>query len=299
MNDSRTLSILTEFLRTPWAILPEALNAFAFNLARYAAGEPVTARRNRSTAIAPGTIAVVPVYGIITQRGDLFDAIFGGGSVSTQQLAATLRQLQADDNIGAIVLDVDSPGGSVYGVAELAEEIFAARGGKKIVAVADSLAASAAYWIASAADEMIVTPTGEAGSIGVYAMHQDISGALEKFGVKVSLIAAGKYKTEGSPYAPLDDEARAHMQARVEDYYQMFIKAVARNRKDTQTAVREGYGQGRVLGAEDAVKANLADGIATLDEMLKKLSRQAKASASSAGKSTRLAAARRELSILS
>jgi signal peptide peptidase SppA len=132
--------------------------------------------------------------------------------------AAAFRQALADPSIGGIVISVDSPGGSVYGVPELVAEIYRARGQKPVVAVADSMAASAAYWIACQAEQVYVTPGGEVGSIGVLTAHADMSQALANEGVSVSVISAGRYKAEASPYAPLTDEARAAIQARVDEY---------------------------------------------------------------------------------
>jgi len=173
-----------------------------------------------------------------------------------------------DARVKAIIFDVDSPGGSVEGVTELASEIYNARKKKPSIAVANAQAASAAYWLASAAGELVVTPSGQVGSIGVYVAHQDESKALENEGVRITLISAGKYKTEGNPSEPLADEARAAIQSKVDDYYTMFVKGVAQNRGSTQAAVRDGYGQGRMVLASQAVKLNMADRVATLDDVL-------------------------------
>jgi len=173
-----------------------------------------------------------------------------------------------------VVLDVDSPGGAVNGVEELADEMLRARGQKPVVAVANTLAASAAYWIATAADEVVVTPSGEVGSIGVFAVHEDFSAALEAAGIRVSLVSAGKYKMEGNPYEPLGDEGRAALQERVDDYYGMFVGAVARGRGVAAKDVREGFGQGRLVGARQAVELGMADRVATLDETLDRVARR-------------------------
>ena len=168
------------------------------------------------------------------------------------------------------MFDVDSPGGSVAGITELASEIYNSRGKKPTTAVVNSMACSAAYWLASAAKEVVCTPSGQAGSIGVYMIHQDVSEAYAKEGVKNTIIKAGKYKTEGNPYEPLSDEARAALLSNVEDYYGMFVRGVAQNRGTTQAAVRDGYGQGRSLLATDAVKQNLVDRVGTMDDVLGK-----------------------------
>ncbi|OYV47887.1 MAG: peptidase S49, partial [Burkholderiales bacterium 21-58-4] len=209
--------LLAQCLATPWALMPETLQAMAGLLRRWQAGgdipedtrqriaadQSVRAIRAQSNGSAGGgLIAVLPLYGVITQRGNMVDALSGPGSCSTQLFAAAFRDALADEAVAQILIDIDSPGGSVYGVAELAAEVLAARARKPVVAVANSLAASAAYWIGSAASEFYCTPGGEVGSIGVWQAHEDISDALLYEGIDVTLISAGKYKVEGNPYEP-------------------------------------------------------------------------------------------------
>jgi len=278
--------LLSEFLTTPWALMPERLQAMSGILTRWSAGEPPSDEtlfqvntdrvlrdtRKQMAAASTGTgIAVLPLYGVVTQRGNMVDDISGPGSTSTQQFTSVLRQMLADDTVGQILIDIDSPGGSVYGVAELASEIVKARAQKPVIAVANSLAASAAYWIGCSASEFYVTPGGEVGSIGVWQAHFDYSKALEEEGVKPTLISAGKFKVEGNPYAPLDEQAQAFMQSRVDDYYNAFIEAVALGRSVSTSDVRSGMGEGRVLGADAALAAGMVDGIATFDDVLAKM----------------------------
>lgn len=278
--------LLSEFLTTPWALMPERLQAMAGVLTRWSAGEPPTdetmfqiqservlrdTRKQMAAANAGSGIAVLPLYGVVTQRGNMVDDISGPGSTSTQQFTSALRQVLGDDTVGQILIDIDSPGGSVYGVAELASEIVKARAQKPVVAVANSLAASAAYWIGCSASEFYVTPGGEVGSIGVWQAHFDYSKALEEEGVKTTLISAGKFKVEGNPYVPLDPEAQAFMQSRVDDYYNAFIQAVAVGRGVTVDVVRNGMGEGRVLGADAALTQRMVDGIASFDDVLARM----------------------------
>lgn len=215
-----------------------------------------------------GPVAVIPLLGFIQQRGGMFMDFFGG--TSTQALSAELRQAAADNSVRGIVLEVDSPGGEVSGVTEAASVIREVRAKKPVVAVASTLAASAAYWLASQADEVLVSPGGEVGSIGVYGIHVDLSAALEKEGVKATLVSAGKYKVEGNPFEPLGEDARAAMQEAVDRYYGMFVADVAKGRRASATAVRGGFGEGRVVGAKQAVELGMADGIGTLDDALRR-----------------------------
>lgn len=302
--------LISEFLAMPWALMPERLNAASAMLSRWAAG-PTKAmeddddggqrksacevRSERAQALAANTsIAVLPVYGTIVQRAGMMTEWCGG--TSTQQLAAGFRDALADPAVGAILLDVDSPGGSVYGVGELAAEIVAARGQKPIVGLANSLAASAGYWLLSACDEVYVTPSGEVGSIGVWQAHFDYSAQLAEDGVKPTLISAGKYKVEGNPYNPLDEEAQQYMQLRVNDYYQAFAGAVAKARGVSLKAVQEGMGQGRCLGADAALAEKMVDGIATFDDVVRKMQKDMRANKPPSA--SRLAAAQRDLVLL-
>lgn len=302
--------LIAEFLATPWALMPERLNAVTCVMARWSQNVPASTevlaridadrevrevRRQATNAVSSGGIAVLPLYGVVTQRGNMVDDVSGPGSVSTQQFSASLRQALADDTVSQILIDIDSPGGSVYGVAELADEIASARSQKPVIAIANSLAASAAYWIGCSAAEFYVSPGAEVGSIGVWQAHFDHSQALADEGVKPTLISAGKFKVEGNPYAPLDEDAQAFMQSRVDEYYASFTKAVARGRGVPIAQVRDGMGQGRVLGADAALAQNMVDGVATFDDVIRKMRRDAKGA--SKPRMSRLAQAQRVLEI--
>jgi signal peptide peptidase SppA len=271
--------ILRAVSETPWAILPATLAVVIEIAARYASGEKLSAEEvalrtngKKPTQRVEGDIAVLPLFGVIVPRSNLMSEV--SGATSAERFGATFKQLVNDSNVGAIVIDADSPGGAVTGVDELSQMIYDARGSKPIVAVANHLAASAAYWIATAADELVVTPSAEVGGIGVFAAHEDLSMALEKAGIKTTLISAGKFKTEASPYEPLTVEARAAIQQRVDEYYTTFTKAVARNRGVPAAQVRDGFGEGRVVGVRQAISLGMADRVATMEavigEMMKK-----------------------------
>jgi signal peptide peptidase SppA len=282
--------LITEFHSTPWALMPERLASIEVILRRWSqsiapsqatlemVASDRVAREVRSVANAQvsGGIAVLPLYGVVMQRGNMIDQASGAGATSTDQFSAALKAAIADPGVSKILIDIDSPGGSVYGVAELADEIMAARATKPIVAIANSLAASAAYWIGACASELYCTPGGEVGSIGVWQTHQDMSAALDVSGVKTTLISAGKYKTEGNPYAPMDEEALAFAQSRVDDYHAAFVRAVARGRAVSVAHVRDGMGQGRVLGAQAALAEHMIDGVMPMPELIRKMQRTAR-----------------------
>lgn len=268
--------MIADLLAAPWAIPPDRLP-----FVRAALNGTSTSRRLQAPILTGtnvarrkagnGAVAVLPFYGVAVQRADPYGEALG--LLSLWHFTQTLRVSLADDSVGGIVIDVDSAGGSVYGVAELADEIYRSRVRKPIFAIANSLAASGAYWIGSAACEFYVTPGGEVGGIGVYDIHTNVSAALEKAGIETTLISAGRYKTEGNPSQPLSADARAVMQKRVDGYYRAFVEAIAKHRDVPESAVRGGMGQRRLLDAERAMGEGMVDGIATLDDVAGKLAR--------------------------
>lgn len=275
-------NFIASLLATPWAMRPEAMSAYAMAIAGKAAQEWAASAEGMAAAQAAsastasrsrqqGNIAVIPLLGPIMQRANLMEMC--GGGTSIERFTAKFREAMADPAVDGVLIDIDSPGGGVYGVQELAEEIMAARSQKSITAIANSQAASAAYWIGCAAQEFYITPSGEAGSIGVWMAHEDWSKAMEEQGISTTLISAGKFKVEGNPYQPLGDEARSFMQSRVDDFYSAFVKGVAKGRDASVETVRSEMGQGRCLGASDAVKAGMCDGIATFDQVLGKMAK--------------------------
>lgn len=265
---------------TPWAIRPEKLAAIRELAILKASGVRLTdeeiearvggARGSRAPEMA-GTVAVVPLYGVIFPKANLMTEM--SGATSLQRFTDAFRSALNDPAVTGIVLDVDSPGGLTDMVTETASEIRGSRGRKPIVAVANVDAGSAAYWIAAQADEMVVSPSGSVGSIGIYTAHDDISGAQEKLGVKTTLVSAGKHKVESSPFAPLSDEARAHLQARVDDMYGMFVRDVAKGRGVPVDDVRSGFGEGRMVTARAAVEQGMADRVDTLDATIARVAR--------------------------
>lgn len=270
--------ILHAIASSPWAILPEKLQAILAVIETRATGGRVSleeiqaakeAARSRTSVAPSGQIAVLPVFGTISPRMDLFSEMSGG--TSAVQLGRDFDALVADETISTIVLDVDSPGGNVYGIQELAAKIHAARGKKRVIAVADHLMASAAYWLGTAAEEVVASPSSEVGSIGVFGVHTDASKFYEERGLAHTIVSAGKYKTEGNNLEPLSDTAREAMQATIDEYYDQFVKAVAKHRGVKPAAVRGGFGEGRCLPTRAALEAGMIDRIATLDQVLGEL----------------------------
>lgn len=220
-----------------------------------------------------GNVAILPMYGVINQRASIWSEMFGG--TSTQGLGAAFVRAVNDDKIGAIVFDVDSPGGTTAGVQELADVIWQGSQRKPVVAVANSQMASAAYWLGSQVGSqklrLVASPGAEVGSVGVFRMHEDVSEMLAADGIKVTFIQAGKYKTEANPYEPLTAEAAEFHQGQVDATYDQFIGAVSRGRGVAKSVARDGFGQGRSFHAAQAAEMGLVDRVATLGKVLEEL----------------------------
>lgn len=212
-----------------------------------------------------GSTAILPLHGVLSQRPTLMMKYSGGTSV--EQFTAAHATLVADPAVKSIIWDVDSPGGSVYGMEEGFQRLYAMRGQKPTIAFSNAVNCSGAYYLSSAADKIVASPSSVTGNIGVIAAIVDSTKKQEKEGYKVEYISAGKYKAEG--HAAPTDEARSARQAEVDFYYDMFVNAVAKGRKTTPDAVRNGYGQGRALTVRAALSAGLVDEIGTIEGIMR------------------------------
>jgi signal peptide peptidase SppA len=265
-----------------WAILPgklaviqamlearsEGIGATAEELAAFTGGRPPGPSQE-------GMVAVLPLRGVIAHRAGMMEESSGG--TSTESFARMYRQVMADPNISAVVLDVDSPGGAVPGLHELATEMLALRGTKKVIAVANSTMASAAYWLASAAaDEIVCIPSGQVGSIGVASIYLDDSKKRETEGVTAEVFTSGANKADVLGLGPLSPEAKARIQARVDEAGQWFRGDVAKGRGVSVADVRSRFGEGVVFGAKGAKAAGLIDRIDTMDSTLARLTGKAR-----------------------
>ena len=212
--------------------------------------------QNKPFAFQNG-VAIIPIHGSLINRfGQCYGYVTGYNFIRRQRDAA-----MADPDVTAIVYDVNSGGGEAAGCFELADESFALRGTKPTISVVDSACYSAAYALASTSDQVVVTPTGGAGSVGVYTMHVDMSKMLENWGLEITLIHAGEHKVDGHPYAELPDDVRADMQKSVDATYNKFVESVARNRNLSVEAVKDT--QARCYSADDALALGLIDSVAS------------------------------------
>lgn len=292
-----------DYVRQVWALDPrvgQQMFAEMSTAAAISARAGATSRPAAATRTAGGSIAVLSVQGLIMQRSSALSEIFGG--TSTQLFSAQLREAADDDNCSAILVIFDSAGGACYGTGEAACELLRARISKPVIGFVDSQCASAAYWMASCCSELICTPGGETGSVGVWECHVDESEALKAAGLKPTIISAGRFKTEGTSFSPLSQEAKGFKQSRVDDYFRAFTGTVARGRRVSVDTVRSGFGEGRMLGAQAALKAGMVDSIGTVSDVIAGMMRNIKSgnrNASVIAPPSRLAAMRREIEIAS
>jgi len=277
-----------------WAIQPEVLESMQrvlahcegdiVNLAQLRAALPsggMDVAGKKAYRVEDGK-AIIPVVGPLDKRASFWHMIFGGES--TERIQKVIAEALSDPAVSGLVLNIDSPGGSVDGTKELSDFIYASRGRKPIVAYVDGDALSAAYWIASAADKIIAPETARAGSIGVWMSHMDVSKLYEDQGVKKTYVYAGKYKVAGHEAAPLSSEDKEYLQGFVDKYYTLFVEDVARNRGVGVKKVLKDMAEGRIFIGSDALDAGLIDKLGDFNVALK---RSGKMSGRADGKSLR------------
>lgn len=226
------------------------------------------ARGDRLYAVRDG-VAVIEVTGTLVHRGAWLGE--SSGVTSYEGLAQQIDAAVRDPEVAAIAIEVDSFGGEVAGVFDLADRIRAARRQKPVWAFVAEAALSAGYAIASQAERIVVPRTGEVGSIGVLLMHVDWSRALANEGVAVSLIHAGAHKVEGNPYEPLPAAVREKLEADVEALRALFASTVVAGRSGRVSLEAVLATEAAVYRGSDALAAGLADEVADLEEAFRRL----------------------------
>lgn len=208
-----------------------------------------------------GGILTIPVKGVLLHD---FPWTIGGWATGYDYILKAFQRGMADANVRGIAFLIHSPGGDVSGCFDAVDKMFAAKGNKPVRAFAHEYAYSAAYAIASLADKIVMSRTGGVGSIGVVTAHVDYSKALENEGIKVTFIQFGKHKTDGNPYEALGEDARARIQARIDELGEVFVATVARNRKMDGEKVRKT--EALTYSPSEAISIGLADAVGPLDD---------------------------------
>lgn len=211
-------------------------------------------------------VAIIPVTGPMSKRGSLWSLLFGGTPLNV--LTSIFTAAVEDLDVEAIVLDIDSPGGTVSGTEAFCDLVYEARAQKPVVAFANGMMASSAYWIGSGAKKVVAERSALVGSIGVVAVHYDVSNRDERHGEKRTIIAAGKYKAIDADNKPLSNDGREYIQERVDYLYSLFVNTVARNRNTDAQTVLENMADGRIFIGQQAVDAGLADEVGSLETAL-------------------------------
>jgi signal peptide peptidase SppA len=205
-------------------------------------------------------IAVIEIAGTLVHRGAWIGQ--SSGLTSYEGIAAQLQAVLADPGVRGIALDIDSFGGEVAGAFDLADRIRAARAQKPVHAFVAEHALSAGYVLAAQADRIVLPRTGAVGSIGVVALHTDMSGALDQKGIAVTLIHAGAHKVDANPYQPLPETVHDQMQRELEVVRFLFAETVAAGRGDRLTHAAALATEAAVFRGADAIAAGLADELA-------------------------------------
>jgi signal peptide peptidase SppA len=214
-------------------------------------------------------IAVINITDTIFRYDNIFMSWFGGSSV--ESITNAFDEALADSSVNAILLNMNSPGGVVDGVAELSAKIYSSRGIKPIYAYVGGEAASAAYWIGSSADKMIINETAAVGSIGVYSIYYDYTKAMDNAGIKeITIVSSLSPKKVPDP---ADDKGKKQIQSHIDTYANIFIEAVARNRGVAVDEVIANYGQGDIVIGKDAIEKGMADEIGTFDMAINELNK--------------------------
>jgi ClpP class serine protease len=247
-----------------WAITPDALETIC-NIARHENESPeaVAAKlgrplQNTRTVTVRDGVAIIPVTGPIFRYANMFTEV--SGATSLDILARDFRAAVEDPSIKAIVLEMDTPGGQAKGIAEFAQQVRAATADKKVIAYVDGAAASAGYWIASAASEIVVNKTSEVGSIGAV-----VSVAIGNDPGYVDIISSQSPKK----WPDASTEAgRAQLQARIDALAQVFIETVAANRGVSVETVLADFGQGDIRLGIEAVQLGMADRVSVLEDVI-------------------------------
>lgn len=239
--DEQTISVTTETPRksSTWkwvigvfAVLTLCTIAFCGILVMSMTAPQLTERR--AWLPVGENVALIHITGIIAGTGNEFD-----GVVTPERVLSQLDQAVADPTVQAILLRIDSPGGTVAASQEIAIEVARASEEKPVVVSVGDVAASGAYMVAAQADEIVASPTSAIGSIGVITQIPNVAGLLDKLGIEFTILTAGEYKGAGSAFRSLTPTETALIQTEVDVAYEEFIRVVAEGRDMTEDEVRE------------------------------------------------------------
>ncbi|WP_265023138.1 S49 family peptidase [Wolbachia endosymbiont (group B) of Ischnura elegans] len=255
-----------EILQTNWLCRPMMIEQKSFDLlSLYNGKQPILKNIKHAVNQNIEKTAVIAIHGILTKKPGAFDDFLG--MTSYEKIQEEIEEALSNKDIETILLDIDSPGGEVNGIFDLADFIYESRAKKRIIAIANDDAYSAAYAIASSAEKVFVSRTSGVGSIGVIASHIDQSGFDEKQGIKYTTVFAGSRKNDLNPHEPMTSESLESLQKEVDRLYEMFVQLIARNRGLSIEKIRST--EAGLYFGKNAVDIGFADGITILSSINK------------------------------
>ncbi|HLD34206.1 MAG TPA: signal peptide peptidase SppA [Candidatus Nanoarchaeia archaeon] len=218
-----------------------------------------------------GNVALIEVRGVITEDGG---SSFGESSASAADIVSFIRDADEDSSIQAIVIDINTPGGSAVASDEIAQELK--RSSKPTVAYIHEMGTSGGYWIASATDTIIANRMSITGSIGVIASYLEFSGLMDDYGVTYQRMVAGKYKDMGTPFKTPTQEEKNLLQSKLDQIHSFFIQEIAENRKLSTDQVTR-LATGEIFLGNEALHLGLVDklgGAEVLEQHLKEITHE-------------------------
>ncbi len=276
MNNLYGVPHLEQYFDHPWAILPETLQSIVHSVNGMDIGAHIAAAKSQSQARAQietpeelissiitkhdNGVAVMEIVGSLTKFGSSL-----GNPVGTILMRKAIRDLAQDSSVNTILLHIDSPGGSVAGTADLANAVFEASQVKTVFAFVRDVAASAAFWIASQAQQIFTNQTAAVGAIGVFSVLADFSEEAKSLGIKVHVVKSAQFKGIGVEGAPITKDQLAEVKRVMVDLHEEFVKSVAKGRGMSIDEINE-LADGSIQIGQKAVDMGLVDGIATLED---------------------------------
>lgn len=222
------------------------------------------------TFFIDGAVAVMQIEGVLTPKSNFFSFLFGGATLDV--LTRDFKALIENDGIKAIVLDIDSPGGNVFGIQEFANLVFESRSVKPIISITSSMMASAAMWIGAAAEDVFITgETTVTGSLAAATSHVDVSGLEQKIGLKTTEVSSGNKKRIDSSFAPLTEAGREELQKRVNHIGNVIASDIARFRDMDIEKVTKDMAEGQLFIGSMGIEAGLIDEIINPEELIDRI----------------------------
>ncbi len=266
--------ILAYLLSEPWLITQQLASSIQDSINTKISGSDqattqLTEKQNTEALWRNGSVGILPIHGPIFRYSKNLSMICGDVGSATENIDSMLSELLDDPSINSIVLDINSPGGIASGIHELGERIYQARKAKKIVAYVGGIGASAGYWLASAASEIVIDKTATLGSIGTAISYQRIKSEMSPY-ERIEMVSSQSPKKR---LGLESDEGRAEMQQQLDDITEVFVGTVARNRGVSVDCVLKDFGQGGVMLGRRALDAKLGDRFSSLNQLIKDLNK--------------------------